>query len=138
MWSIISISRIQRIMISKGLIQPVFLHVVFKMFCLNRKPIPLILPDAVCTEIFEKVPFKSSRKIGIISLSVLSHHRTCRSGIRRFVRITSFGWSGASNGIPSSQALCSLVAWLCSTPPAFYFQLPAYPHAGSSLTWFCC
>jgi hypothetical protein len=34
--------------------------------------------------------------------------------------------------------LLSLVAWSRSTPPVFYFQLPAYPHTGSSLMCFGC
>ena len=32
----------------------------------------------------------------------------------------------------------SLVVWLGSTPPAFYFRVPPYPHTGSSLMCFGC
>ena len=32
----------------------------------------------------------------------------------------------------------SLVAWPGSTPPVFYFWLPAYPHTGSALMRFGC
>ena len=39
----------------------------------------------------------SSRKVAINSLPVLSHHRTYRSGIRRFVKIIS-------SGVPSSSS----------------------------------
>src|SRR5690606_24012506 len=52
---------------------------------------------------------KSSRKIGIISLSVLSHHLAYGSVPRRFVRITSFDVLFSSNS--SLQILRNLVSY---------------------------